>query len=455
MNLNIEDKIILDCYEPRPYQQELFDALDQGYKKILLVWPRRAGKDFSCFQAAIRQCIKKVCLVLYVLPTFGSGRRSIWQAINSDGQTFLSSIPTRLIAKINDTEMRVVFTNGSILQIVGGDTHDTSIRGTNAQMVVLSEYAYMQSDEVYNTVRPILAANNGICLINSTPQGKNFFWHLYNVAKELPDWKVIHKTTDQIKHIAPYILEQEKAQMSPELYAQEYNCEFTRGRTGSIYGNALQALKDAGQITTVAHEPGLLTHVVFDIGIADATALIFFQVVGDGTVIRIIDCLSASNQGLDYYALKIQERGIKYRYGKIFMPHDAKVREWGGGGITRYEKARQLDLDVIVLDQLDLADGIENVLTHFPKFWIDSVRCQPLISALENYYREWDEVKQVYSRLPVRNWATHYADCLRYLCQSLHKTKKGMSAEEFDRIRAQALYGPKLNKIFDPRYDNR
>lgn len=453
--MNVETQIQLNKFQPREYQQEIITALNDGFKKVLIVLPRRSGKDLTCWNIAILQCIKKVCLVQYVLPTFGQARRSIFEAIDSSGNSFLSYIPSKLVAKINTADMKVVFTNGSILQCLGGDTHDTSIRGTNPFMVILSEYAYCQSEEVYNTVRPILAANGGSILVNSTPRGKNFFWHMYNVAQELPDWHVLYKTTDDIRHIPEEALNQERAQMSPELFAQEYLCSFSRGVQGSIFGTALEDIKRKGQVTSVAWEPGLLTHVAMDIGVKDATTLIFFQIVGEGTVIRIIDCYSNNNVGLDHYAHYLQNK--PYRYGKYFAPHDLMVREWGGGAVTRYEKARQLDINFTVLEQIDIGDSIENVLTHFPKFWIDAERCKSLVNAIENYYREWDEVKQIYKAKPVHNWASNYADSLRYMCQAIHKTKKGLTPEEFERKRAEMLYGPNRFKqaIFnrDPRYD--
>jgi hypothetical protein len=96
------------------------------------------------------------------------------------------------------------------------------------------------------------------------------------------------------------------------------------------------------------------------------------------------------------------------------------------------------------------------VRANFNKFWIDQTKCKSLIDALENYYREWDEERQIYKPKPVRNWATHYADALRYLCMGLHKTQKGMSSEEFDRKKAEAIYSDKqqLPLIFrdDPKY---
>lgn len=451
--MNVETQIELNKFCARPYQQDILDALDKGYKKILIVLPRRSGKDLTCWNIAIHQCIRKVCLVQYILPTFGQARRSIWEAIDSNGNSFLSYIPRQLISKVNSADMKVVFSNGSILQCVGGDTHDTSIRGTNPFMVVLSEYAYMQSEEVYNTIRPILAANGGSVLVNSTPRGKNFFWHMFNIAQELPEWFVMLKTVDDIAHIPVESLNQERTQMSPELFAQEYMCSFTRGVQGAIFGTCLEDIKRKGQITSVAWEPGLLVHVAIDIGVNDATTIIFFQVVGEGTIIRIIDCYSNNNVGLDHYAHHIQQK--PYRYGKYFAPHDLKVREWGGGAITRYEKARQLDLKFDILDQIDIGDSIENVMTHFPKFWIDAENCRSLVNAIENYYREWDEKRQIYNPKPAKGWANHYCDALRYMCQAIHKTKKGLTADEFNRKRAEILYGnqkfstPIFNEYFD------
>ena len=61
---------------------------------------------------------------------------------------------------------------------------------------------------------------------------------------------------------------------------------------------------------------------------------------------------------------------------------------------------------------------------------------------------------------PVKSWANHYADALRYLCVAIHKAKKGMSPEDFDRKKAQALYGSGIDthlpRFFrsDPRYDS-
>lgn len=447
-------EVTLDKFQLRWYQEEIFDTIEEGKsKRVLYLASRRCGKDVLGWNLAIRQCIKRVCLVFYVLPTYAQAKKAIFDAICIDGTKFLDFLPMELVEGINQSEMKVRFKNGSILQCIGGDSYDTSLVGTNPYAIVLSEYALMSS-EIFSYVRPILAANGGWCLIVSTPRGKNHLWQLFKIAQELPEWKIFVHKASEIQHIPEEVLANERAQMDEGLYLQEYECSFERGIQGSYYGLYLDQLKLKGQICPVSWEPGLMVHTVWDIGVNDATTIIFYQQIGDGTIIRIIDCYSNNNLGLDHYVKILQDR--PYKYGKHFAPHDIKVREWGGGAVTRYERARQLGITFNLVDDVGVIEGIENVWMHFNKFWINSDKCKSLIDALENYRKEWDEQKAMYLNKPVKSWANHYADTLRYLCLSIHKTKQGMSPADFDRKRAIALYGGNshLPPVFDERYNN-
>ena len=382
---------------------------------------------------------------MYAGVNYGSVRKTLWDAIDSDGKKFLEYIPPRLISRINQSEMKIQFVNNSILQFVGADSHKTSFRGGNPFGIILSEYAYYDDPTVLDTVMPIATANSGWVCVASTPQGKNSFYSLYKMAQELPDWWTYLRTVEETKHIPPEALEAERKRMSPELFAQEYMCSFDRGISGAIFGTALNDLRKNGHITSVTWEPGLLVHTAWDIGLStgNETTIIFFQVVGDGTVIRIIDCYSSNQLGLDAYAGIIQSK--PYRYGVHLGPHDLEVREWGAGAVTRYEKAKNLDITFSIVPQTLLADQVETALTHFPKVWIDAVKCKSLVDALENYYREWDEQRQVYRPRPVHNWASNYSSAFMAIFLGLHHTAQGKSGAEYDKIRNEALYGRNNN----------
>lgn len=441
--MNTEERILLDKFQLRPYQEEIWDAIEnKGYRKVLAIMPRRAGKDITAWNLAIRQCLKKICIVYYALPTYSQGRKAIFDAIAIDGTKFLDFIPKSLIHSVNQQEMKIRFFNGSILQVIGADEYDRSLVGTNPYAIILSEAALMDLENVYAYARPILAANGGWILILSTPRGKNALWRLYKTVSTLPDWHVIKKSVYDTNHIPDDILAEEKMQMSPELFAQEYECSFERGVEGSYYGRALDRARLENRIGYVPYDPTYgPVHVAIDIGVSDATSLVFYQATPN--LVRIIDYYSRSDMGLDHYVEYMQRK--EYVYGKYFAPADLMVREWGGGAITRYEKARQMGINFTVLDKIPLLDGIDNVLAHFPKFYIDESKCKGLINALENYKREWDEQHQVYKQKPCHTWASHGADCIRYMCMSLHKTKKGLTPEEFERQKAEALYGSRGN----------
>lgn len=395
----------------------------------------------------------KTCLVLYALPIYSQAKKCIWDAIAIDGQTFLSLIPPTLIANINQSEMKITFINGSIIRLIGAESYNTSLVGTNAQMIILSEAALMDIETIYSYARPIIASNNGTFICFSTPRGRNGFWRLFETAKKLDDWFVLKMGTDETKHIPDDVLLDERLQMNDELFQQEWMCSFEKGVDGQIYGRELEKARLENRVGFFPHQPQLLTHLAIDIGVNDATTILWFQCPNeDNGAVTIIDCYSNNNVGIDHYAKIIQSK--EYRMGKYFAPFDLGVREWGGGAITRYEKARQLGIEFEILEQIDLQDGIDNVKLLFNRIFIHQPKCKSLLDALENYRREYDNEKQIYKSKPLHDWSSNYADSLRYLCMSIHKTKRSMSSEEFERKRAEALYGnrnPLLTN--DPRYD--
>lgn len=461
MKPSVEHRIMLDKCELREYQKEIWYALDTlGFKKLISIWPRRAGKDFTIWNYCIRKAIEKPIIVFYCAPTFQQVRRIIWDGMTIDGRTLLSFIPDELIKSKNSQTMAIRLYNNSIIQCVGFNNFQESIVGTNPSIIVFSEFSKAVNGDALAYASPIIAANpDAKVIIATTPMGKNHLYHLYELAQELDDWYVIKRTVDDIKHIPADVLAQERARIGEDLYEQEYNCSFDRGAIqGTYFYKNLQDLRAAQQVCTVPHERGMLVHTAWDLGVRDACVILFFQVTKNNSVIRIIDCYSNNNLGIDHYinVLKQKREEYGYNYGNHFAPHDLRVRE-ASDGISRYHKALELGVDFIVLPQSRVMEGIDNIWANFNKFWIDDIKCERLLNALENYYREWDEVHQVYKKSPVHNFASHWCDALRALCQSLTHTQQSDTKEDLERARIRAMYGgnnplhPQLR--FDPRYD--
>lgn len=439
--MNIETRIKLNRFQPREYQIPILDAIEnKGYKRVLAILPRRAGKDMTAFQLCIRSCLKKVCVIYYIFPTYSQAKKVIWDSITNTGERILDYIPDELVDSKNGQEMKIRFKNGSLLQLVGSDNFD-SLMGTNPQGVVFSEYA-LQDPRAYQYIRPILTANDGWAVFISTPRGKNHLWELYQIASHSPEWYCLKLTVEDTNHIPLSAIEQEKAEgiMSDDLIQQEYYTSFTMGVEGSYYAKYLDRMRLKAQIGIVPWEPGFKVHTAWDLGVRDSTCILFFQVIGQ--TVRIIDSYEKNKEGLEHYVKVVQQK--PYSYGKHIAPHDIKVREFGSG-MTRIEKAKQLGITFVVAPDVSIEDGIESVRSALNKIWIDDSSCGQFIKALENYRQEYDVKKKVYKNAPLHDWSSHFADCMRYLCISLPKTRDGTSPEELDKRYREAMYGNQSN----------
>lgn len=402
----------------------------------MAILPRRAGKDVCGFNLMIRAALKKVGVYYYIFPTYNQGRKILWDSLTNAGDRFLDYIPRELVSSMNSQEMKIRLVNESLIQVVGSDNYD-SLMGTNPRGVIFSEYA-LQDPRAYQYIRPILTANFGWALFLSTPRGHNHLWELYQIALNSPDWFCYKLTLEDTRHIPMHEIDRERAEgvMSEDLIQQEYFTSFDMGIEGSYYAKYLDRMRLTGQIGIVPWEPGFKVHTSWDLGVRDSTTIIWFSVVGQ--VVRILDCYENSKEGLSHYIKVIESK--PYSYGKHFAPHDIAVREFTSG-MSRIERARQLGINFTVTSNLSIEDGIESVRASFAKIWIDEVKCAKLIKALNNYRQEYDIKKKVYKSQPLHDWSSHFADCMRYLCISLPKTRDGVSPEELDRRYREAMFG--------------
>lgn len=453
----MEKTITLDAFQPRDYQLPIIEAIEKkGYRRVLAIMPRRAGKDITAFNIAIRYMLRNVCVVYYIFPTYAQGKKILWDSLNNDGMKILDYIPSDLVASTNSQEMKIKLVNGSLFQVVGSDNVD-SLVGTNCKLAIFSEYA-LQDPRAFQYIRPILAGNEGIAIFVSTPRGHNHLFDLYNIATQSPDWFCYKLTLDDTKHIPIEEIEKDREEglLSEDLIQQEYYCSFQLGVEGSFYTKYIDKMKLNNQIGQVPWDPSILVNTVWDLGVRDSTCIIWYQIQGHN--IRIIDCYENNKEGLEHYKQVLDSK--PYSYGKHFAPHDIAVTEWGTG-LSRLEKARQLGISfeirrdkqsraISAIPDMSIMDGIEAVRSLFSRVWIDEVKCAKLIKALENYRQEYDAKRRIYGSAPLHNWASHFADAMRYLALSLPKTRDSISKEELDNLYARAVYGyqPNMPLIF-------
>ena len=451
--MDIETVIKLNQFCPRGYQREVIDAIEnKGYKKLLLNFHRRAGKDVVAFNIMIRAALKKVGLYLYFLPTQKQGKKVLWDGILSCGSRFLSFIPTELITNKNNTEMKITLVNGSIIQVVGSNKAMQNLVGTNPQGVVFSEWSRSEPS-AYTYIRPALVYNKAWVMFISTPFGKNHMYEMDQIARNNPkEWFSSIQTINDTGVISMEDIQKEKDEglISDDLIQQEYFGSYEAGAEGSYYSKYIQKMYLDERIGDVPWEPSTRVHSAWDLGVHDKTIIILFSI--EGQIVRILDYYENSDKGLDHYVKVLQDK--PYIWGNHYAPHDIAVRELSTG-LSRIELARRMGINFKVLPNIPIEDGIELCKITFSKLWIDETKCAPLIKALENYRRIWDPTKKIYQQKALHDNSSHYADAFRYMCMAIPKCRdSGSSPEELDRRYAEAVHGHTNNipRPFQERY---
>lgn len=416
----MSDKIrIPHKFTPREYQLPLFEAMDSGYRRAILVWARRAGKDKVCFNYMIKRAITEIGNYYYFFPTYAQGKKALWDNIDGDQFRTLHHIPKELIKRIDNISMLVELTNGSTIQVIGTVDID-SLVGTNPRGVVYSEYA-IQSPDAWNFIRPILANNKGWVIFNGTPRGENHFYDLLDMAKADPaTWFSSVLTVDDTHTLDPDALELEKREMFTQtgddaLFNQEYYCSFSSPLQGSYYSRQIELARSEGRIGHVPHDARILVNTSWDIGKGDHNVVWFWQEVGKE--IRLIDCLVGGGKSLPEYITALKEK--PYIYGDHFVPHDMAMVEYSG--MDRMKIARNLGFNFKVVNTttkgaaLPLEEGIEAVRNILSRCWFDAEKCREGINGLKSYRRSYDEKRRTFRDYPEHDWASHIADSFRYL----------------------------------------
>jgi hypothetical protein len=184
---------------------------------------------------------------------------------------------------------------------------------------------------------------------------------------------------------------------------------------GAYYALEMVDVRNQGRVLDIEPDITLPVHRAWDLGVRDDTCVIWFQ--AHGGQLLILDVMAGSQVGVEYHRDEIFKRHAQrgWIHGNDYVPHDAKVKEFGSGR-TRVETMQTMDLSPFLVPLAGLEDGINAVRRTLP-LCVFHPRCEPLLAALEQYQREWDDEKRAFGLNPLHNWTSHYADAMRYLAQ--------------------------------------
>jgi phage terminase large subunit len=261
----------------------------------------------------------------------------------------------------------------------------------------------MLNPSVFSTVvRPCLADYRGWAIISGTSNGDDHFHELKKKNYKDDSWDFFIIPVNAPDALHPDEVVEMTKDMTPEEYAREMLCSFDAPIEGSYYGNLMNDAALQGRVTKVPYDPSVGVITWWDLGIDDAMAVWFVQIVGKS--VQIIRYQEYNGKGLDYVAKDIKTFG--YDFQAHVFPHDVSAREIGTGR-TRLSVAQTYLDNCIVCPKVAVEDGINAVKTVIPMCYFDEVLTADGISAMKNYHR-------TKKGQPDHNWASHGADAFRY-----------------------------------------
>lgn len=341
--------------------------------------------------------------VHYFCPTYSQAKRVAWPYVRE----FCSYDKD---IEFNESELKVTFPNGAILQLGSADNPDAN-RGIYSDFAVMDEPAQMPPSMWFEVLRPALSDRKGGVLFIGTPAGRHgLFYDLWNQAENDPDyWRGCYRA-DETGIIDEQELASAQRGMSVAEYAQEFLCSWDAAIKGAYWASEMDQADKEGRIHALVPTYGTKTHIALDLGVNDATASWFFQM--DGERIRMIDYAEYTNMGLPHIVSDWKARG--YTYGKVICPHDINVTSLSTGQ-TRRDTLQALGCDVIVAPKGEVIDGINAVRALLPRITFDRDKCRDGIEALRQYRSDWQDKKGVLMLRPLHDWCSHGADAMRYL----------------------------------------
>lgn len=389
--------------------KELFNP---KWRNIVYYGGRSAGKSYSVATSLLLRAMEKKIKVLCVRET----QRSMADSVHS----LMKSIIEKYNLPYTVTQNSIVAdTTGSefIFRGLKSETKDSLKSIPNVDIAWVEE------------AQSLSVASINILVPTVRDEGSQIIWTFNRDTPEDPVWTEIvakqdEKTfvckinsTDVEKFLSSTIIEErEKMRRNdPLMFEHVWLGEPLTAKMGVIYAELVAKAREEGRIGSVPYDANGSVTTAWDLGIADSTAIVFAQKVGQE--IHIIDYYEDSGRALPDYINEVKQK--EYHYNKHILPHDTKQRELQTAK-TREDVFSDMgvhNIEILKPESVEL--GISLVRSAFNRIWIDETKCSRLIECLKNYHYEWDEKNQKLHNLPKHDWSEHGCSATRYLIAAI------------------------------------
>lgn len=426
-------------YTPREQFQSLHNRTQRW---ACMVCHRRAGKTVCAVNELVLRALhtkKKNARYAYVAPFYRQAKDVAWVYLKEACQEFC--------LKIRESSLRVELPNGAWITLYGADNPD-ALRGLYLDGVVLDEYGDSRPSLWGQVVLPTLADRKGWALFIGTPKGLNHFFKIHERSQEEDGWYSLTLKASESEILDAKELLEMKAQMAPEEYDQEMECNFKAAIKGTYYAEIIQKMEVSGRIAprVTKFDPGLPVKVACDLGRTDSTAMWFWQETSAG--FNLIDYLEEQGRGLDYYIEQLNSK--PYKYDEVWLPHDAVAKTLATKRST-IEQLIDAGFPCRKVPRIAVQHGIDAVRLVLKHCYIDQENCFHGIEALRAYSRTFNELTKTFNNAPKHDWASDGSDAFRYFALVCKEKVKLKNTKVTDESGQEITYPFSLDDLYRER----
>ncbi len=199
---------------PDPWQAKV---LRSTAPRLLLNCSRQSGKSTVTGVLATHTALYEPgSLILLLSPTLRQSQELFRKCLD------VYRAADRPVPPETESALRLELENGS--RIVSLPGKEGSIRGFSGVRLIVVDEAARVPDDLYYSVRPMLAVSGGRLAALSTPFGTRGWW--YEAWRGEEPWERYEVRARDCPRIPAEFLEEERRNLGEWWFKQEYECEF-------------------------------------------------------------------------------------------------------------------------------------------------------------------------------------------------------------------------------------
>ncbi len=399
-----------------PLTQPQQTIAEDSHRFRVVVAGRRFGKTHLAIRELAWHAKEPGKEVWYVAPTYRMARTIVWRKLKNRLQDL------NWVTKTNESDLSILLKNNSTISLKGADNYD-SLRGVGLDFICLDEFADIDPEAWFETLRPTLSDKQGKALFIGTPKGiGNWAYEIFQNSLEDPEhWSSYQFTTIDGGNVPESEIEQARRDLDERTFRQEYLASFE-----TFAGRIYYAFERVHNVRKYEGSTPDSVYVGMDFNIDPCSAVIAAKF---GDTLHIIDEVRIFSSNTNEMA---QELKTRFPKSKIWVYPDpaGNQRKTSAGGQTDITILANAGFVVKaprshtpVRDRINAVNSRLCDSTGIRHLFVDP-KCKYTIEGLER-----QTYKEGSSQPDKDSGYDHLNDALGYMCDYLFPVKRDVDPE--------------------------